>query len=117
MRAGERAFIAELNGSVDETVVVHGWATAVKPKGASFVISLRDRSGTASVVGASDESGSAWKDIPPESALRVVGVVRAGDTRSHSIEIVAEAITVLAPACTPLPAVKRRNGHAGEDML
>jgi aspartyl-tRNA synthetase len=116
MKAGERTFVAALNDLVDERVVLHGWATAVKAKGASCGISFRDRTGTTTVVDASNGSSAAWReDITPESALRVVGVVRAGDTQGGSIQIVAEAVTVLSRACAPLPAVGNRHDQGVED--
>lgn len=95
--ARERTFVADLATRAGERFVICGWVEKVRI--GKRIVRLRDRSG--SVQGMLREDAGALDGLTPESAVRVVGNVRA--VRDGVPQLEFEELEVLAPAANPLP--------------
>jgi aspartyl/asparaginyl-tRNA synthetase len=114
-------FVADLPKSLGERTTLHGWVTGVRRSRTMLFVRVRDRSGSVQVTVPADATFlEAVGSLTPESAVRVIGVVRE-DARAGGVEIGAESIELLARAETPSPltegaGIEARMDHRHLDL-
>lgn len=100
-----RHLSSEINSGMDgKTVKIGGFAQYIRVLGKLAFIKLRDRDGVVQVTISSESPDfEKVKSLTPESAIGVIGKVRASDKASNGFEIVPEKISVESLAEVPLP--------------
>ena len=92
--------IAELARHVDQDVLVRGWVTGVRSSGKIAFLQLRDGSGFVQGVLLAKEVGAEAFDLAThlsqESAVRVVGTVRADDRAPGGVELGVREVELVA---------------------
>ncbi|WP_063901772.1 aspartate--tRNA(Asn) ligase [Burkholderia ubonensis] len=100
----ERVLVDDLSKKVGKPVTLCGWLVGVKRVKSMRFVSVRDRTGTVQAVCRGDALAEEVDALTLESAIRVVGRVQKNPASHHGkFEIEVERITLLSPACTPLP--------------
>jgi nondiscriminating aspartyl-tRNA synthetase len=101
MSAIRRTFIAELSGRVGEPVLIRGWVYRLRVLAKTTFIVLKDCSGEAQCVAASDSLHNLKLKL--DDALEVHGTVRADQRAKHGIELDIRTATILNRAANLLP--------------
>jgi nondiscriminating aspartyl-tRNA synthetase len=99
----QRIWSVDLAAHVGEHVALAGWLHRLRRlRGVAFLI-VRDGQGLAQVVLDSPEQVESVAAHPPESVLRVEGVVVASEQAPRGVELVATRVEVLEPALEQPP--------------
>ena len=105
--------IRSLPSRVGETVLVQGWLYNLRSKGKLHFLVLRDGTGIVqAVMFAGNVDAAAFEDarrLTQESAIRVVGVVRADARSASGVEIDVQKVHVVSVA-EPYPLGKKDHG-------
>jgi nondiscriminating aspartyl-tRNA synthetase len=92
---------------IGEKILVTGWIEDIRPLGALVFVTIRDSSGLIQTVfnrkNLSTELFEAVKNMPRQSVVAVRGLVKAGKSQAHTVEVQGEEIQVLSEAIHPLP--------------
>jgi nondiscriminating aspartyl-tRNA synthetase len=101
MSAIRRTFVTDLNGKVGESILIRGWVYRLRVLAKTTFIVLKDCSGEAQCVAASDSLHHLKLKL--DDALEVRGTVRADDRAKSRIEIDIQTATILNRAANLLP--------------
>ena len=101
MSAIRRIFIADLNGKIGESILIRGWVHHLRVLAKTTFIVLKDCSGEAQCVAASDSLHHLKLKL--DDALEVRGTVRADERAKAGIEIDVETAAILNRAANLLP--------------
>jgi nondiscriminating aspartyl-tRNA synthetase len=93
--------INELKDYIDEQVLIKGWIHRVRKLSKVAFIVLRDRSGIIQCV--IDPKNIDIKDIKNESVVEMIGVVKAANNSTGTLEIQVNNLTVLSQVKEDLP--------------
>src|SRR5215475_725250 len=99
-----RALAADLSEHVGERIVVAGWLHRKRQlKSLTFLI-VRDRTGLAQVVLTAEQAASAGvAELPEETVIQVIGLVKASAQAPGGAEITDPALTLLSEPAEPPP--------------
>lgn len=102
-----KATVATLSQHAGESVALHGWIYKLRGKGKIAFLHIRDGSGIVQAVLKRDDVGEdalkALKEAGQESAIKVVGTVKADERAPGGYELQGQAVEVLAPAVGEYP--------------
>ena len=92
---------------IGSEIVVAGWIEDIRPLGSLIFVTIRDSSGLIQTVfnrkNVPEDLFEAVKNIPRQSVVSVRGLLKAGKSPAHPVEVQAEEIQVLSEAVHPLP--------------
>ena len=93
--------------NIGQKVKVAGWVEDIRPLGSILFITLRDISGMSQIViRKKSEIDNLYNDalnIPRQSSVSILGVVKQSKAKGISVELEGEEISLLSPAIHPLP--------------
>ena len=105
--------IQSLPQKVGQTVLVQGWLYNMRSKGKLHFLLLRDGSGIVQAVmfqgNVAEEAFESAKRLTQESAVRVIGTVRADERSQSGVEIDVQKLDVVSIA-EPYPLGKKDHG-------
>jgi nondiscriminating aspartyl-tRNA synthetase len=101
MSQGFRILVADLTGKVGESVLIRGWVFRLRVLAKTTFIVLKDCSGEAQCVSATDSLHDLRLKL--DDALEVRGTVRADDRARAGIEVDIQSATILNRTANVLP--------------
>ena len=112
-----KTFIADLPARIGERVTLGGWVHRLRTLSSTTFVILRDASGTAQCVAATDALASTHLKL--DDAVEVDGRVRADErSRFGGFEVDVDAVRVVGPAAQDLPFHPSADLAAvGQDVL
>lgn len=104
--------IKQLQNDVGNSIRIVGWVSTIRDQGFIKFILLRNINGIIQIViTEKKEVAKTVKELTNESIVEIVGVVKEKKQAPGGYEIIAEKITILSKAATPLPiAVVEKTG-------
>lgn len=99
----ERIWSVDMPTHVGEHVALAGWLHRLRRlRNVAFLV-VRDGQGLAQIVVDAPEQVDVLAGLPPESVLRVEGVVLASEQAPRGVELLATGVDILEPALEPPP--------------
>jgi aspartyl-tRNA synthetase len=96
-----RTYSTELKEKIGKKVLLYGWVELIRDLGKLCFLICRDGQGEFQVVLKNPKKE--WKEIPRESAIKIIGTVQESKDKKFGVEVLAENIEIISKAIETPP--------------